>query len=192
MSSITCRDLLLLLLGLDDPEREGLGGITRLQKYVFLLEKEAHVKPTRGGFEFTPYKAGPYSSRLYDDLEFLENLGFIESEVTAESTEEESAEVDYTFEDLIEPEQQSEQHTKPEADAYEERRFFVTDKGKVRVKQLLEEKDYAPIVGRICGLRKKFGKYSLNDLLYYVYKRYPEMTTESEIREKVLRRYSRQ
>jgi len=28
----------------------------------------------------------------------------------------------------------------------------------------------------------------LNDLLFYVYKQYPDMTTESEIKDKVLRR----
>jgi uncharacterized protein YwgA len=158
---------------------------------LFLLEKEGHVKPSGEDFEFTPYKAGPYSPRLYDDLEFLENLGFVESRVTAESTEEESAEVDYTFEDLIEPEQQLEQRGRPEADSYEERVFFLTSEGRSRVERLIEGTESGEIADRIRSLRKKYSRYSLNDLLYYVYTRYPEMATESEIREKVLRRHSR-
>lgn len=189
MASITRRDLVLLLIG-SDPS-EGLGGITRVQKYLFLLEKEDHLAPVGDGFEFTPYKAGPYSSKLYDDLEFLANLGLIKAEVAAESTEEESVEVDFSFEDLIEPEQQLEQRTRPEADAYEERRFAITKKGTERIRRLMQEEDYRPIAEKIKTLRRKFSRYSLNELLYYVYTRYPDMTTESEIREKVLRRHSK-
>lgn len=194
MAHVTRKDLLLLLLGVSPTGQsvESLGGITRLQKYLFLLEKEARIRPSGDGFEFTPYKAGPYSSRLYDDLEFLANLGFIGSRVAAGSTEEETAELDYTFEDLIEPEKELQHRTKPEADAYEERKFFITTKGRKRIQDLLQRNDYEDIADRIRNVKKKFARYSLHDLLYYVYTKYPDMTTESEIREKVLRRRPQQ
>src|SRR4051812_2131020 len=105
MSHISRRDLLLLLLASPSADKNiGLGGITRIQKLVFLLEKEQKLAPTSEGFEFTPYKAGPYSPRIYDDLEFLENLGFISKSVSAETTPEEAAEVNFTFESLMGPE----------------------------------------------------------------------------------------
>src|SRR6266496_4475488 len=92
--SIGRRDLLLLLLGIDGPKAvsEGLGGVTRLQKLLFLLEQEEKIVPSGEGFTFEAYKAGPYSPKLYDDLEFLENLGLIGKRVAAEGTEEEAAE----------------------------------------------------------------------------------------------------
>jgi uncharacterized protein YwgA len=77
------RNLLLLLVGTDPG---GVGGITRLQKLLFLLEREEGLEPTERGFEFEAYKAGPYSPQLYDDLEFLENLGYLVSYVTAEAS----------------------------------------------------------------------------------------------------------
>ena len=87
LPGITRRELLLLVIGIDggsSPSR-GVSGITRLQKLIFLLDQEQEVRP-EDGFDFEPYKAGPYSPKLYDDLELLENLGLIKSEAAAEST----------------------------------------------------------------------------------------------------------
>ncbi len=71
-AKIPRRDLELLVIGADE---DGLNGITRLQKLLFLLEREEGLTRSGADFAFTPYKAGPYSSAIYDDLEFLENLG---------------------------------------------------------------------------------------------------------------------
>jgi len=189
-SQIGRRDLLLLLLGLGSKSEvtEGLGGITRLQKYLYLLEQEEHLMPTGVGFEFTPYKAGPYSSRLYDDLEFLENLGLISKKLSAEATEEEASEVELAFQDLVEPDQELAERGKPEADAFEEYRFKLTPDGAQKIETLLKGGRYQPVVDGVKRVKSRYGRYSLSDLLYYVYTKYPEMTTESEIKEKILRR----
>jgi len=76
----------------------------------------------------------------------------------------------------------------PTADSYEETRYTLTDDGKKKMESLLSRKEYKPFVDGIRKVKSRFAKYSLNDLLYYVYTRHPEMTTESEIKEKVLRR----
>jgi uncharacterized protein YwgA len=195
-SSISTRDLLLLLLDAWAPNQpNGLGGITRLQKLLFLLEKEEGLSPTNRGFEFKPYKAGPYSSKLYDDLEFLENLALLESEVTNEATDEEASEMEneleeadadgLSFDDLI---SSDEQPKRSDPDAYEERRFRLTERGRDHVKALLGKGEYQPVVDKIRRVKSKYSNYSLNDLLYHVYTRYPEMTVESEIKDKVLGR----
>ncbi len=44
------------------------------------------------------------------------------------------------------------------------------------------------MIDGIRKIKRKYGNYSLSDLLYYVYTKYPEMTTESAIKDKVLRR----
>lgn len=183
------RNLLLLLIGLDSDAR-GLGGITRLQKLLFLLEQEEGMEAAEGGYTFEAYKAGPYSPALYDDLEFLENLGLLKSEVTAEASEPEQAELKkLSFDHLIGREVDDDDGP-ASADTYEERRFRVTDNGKERIERLLKAGGVDPVVGKIRRIKSKYGKFSLNDLLYYVYTKYPEMTTESEIRDEVLRRGS--
>ncbi len=194
-NNITTRNLLLLLVGLDS-NPSGLGGITRLQKLLFLLEKEGDLIPTTGGYDFEPYKAGPYSPKLYDDLEFLENLGLLKAQVTSATSEAETEEVDrLSFDHLMG--RDAEQSTEGDvdgaatADTYEERRFHLTDQGRKRIEQLLASDDFALVAKKIRRIKSKYGKYSLKDLLYYVYTRYPAMTTESEIRDAVLRRGSR-
>jgi hypothetical protein len=199
MPTISARDLLLLLIGVDDgAAQEGLGGVTRIQKLLYLLESEEHILPTGEGFKFEAYKAGPYSPRIYDDLELLENLGFLrrsatdtESEVSIEASDPEKAEVDLTFEQLMGPDDvlsSISDEIVPTADSYKESRFYLTALGKQRMEQLLANEDFRPFVAGIRKVKSRFARYSLNDLLYYVYTRHPEMTTESEIKEKVLRR----
>jgi uncharacterized protein YwgA len=191
MATIGRRELLLLLVGLDDPTERGLGGITRIQKLLFLLDAEENIKPGAEGFKFVAYKAGPYSPKIYDDLEFLENFGFLKRSGYSEATEAEKSEVDLTFEELMGPEDvigASEEDVAPTPDTYEEARYHITPEGKKKVEELLRQQQYQPFIEGIRKVKSRFAKYSLNDLLYYVYTRHPEMTTESEIKEKVLRR----
>jgi len=194
MSHINRKDLILLVLGVDvkGDLGEGINGITRLQKFLYLLEREENLKPNANGFEFVAYKAGPYSAKLYDDLEFLENLGLITSEVAGEATEGEVVEVDLSFEELmgectymVEGRPSDALRT---ADVYEERRYRLTKDGKDRVEKLLQRGEYKPVADGIRRIKSKFGDYSLNDLLYYIYTKYDDMATESEIKNKILRR----
>jgi len=194
VAEISSRDMVLLLLGLSPTgiTDQGMGGITRLQKLLYLLEQQENIKPAGNKFEFAAYKAGPFSSKLYDDLEFLENLGLVESEVVSEATEAEADEVDQlTFDDLMSDGQSLPEDSVRAADAHEERRFGLTKKGIAKVDELLQEKGFKPVVEGIRKVKSRFGRYSLSDLLYYVYTKYPEMTVESEIKDSVLRRQHR-
>ena len=182
--SISNRNILLLMLGTGDKAdiANGINGITRLQKFLFLLENEDYIKKIDDGYQFEAYKAGPYSPTLYDDLEFLENIGLIKSETSGVATEEEAADMNFTFEELMD----SEDIKTP--DLYDEKRFKLTEEGLTKVESLLESKKYDHVVNGIKKIKSKFGNYSLNDLLYYVYTKYPDMTTESEIKDHVLRK----
>lgn len=189
MAKISRRDLILLILGVgtEAKKKAGISGMTRLQKLLFLIKQDVRLEEKGSGFEFEPYIAGPYCAKVYDDLEFLENIGFIESEVSGEATEVESSEVDFTFEELIGDD--SDKLKTP--DVYDERRFYLTEKGKNRVESLLKSEVFQPVIDGIRKVKSKFGHYSLDDLLYYVYTKYPEMATESEIKDRVLRRRRR-
>ena len=195
MRAISKRNLIFLLLGLDPDGSicEGIGGITRLQKYLFLLNEEEHVPPSGQGFEFKAYKAGPYSSKLYDDLEFLENLGYIENEITATAMSAEISEMeDVCFDDLMGDGADIVDGELFDgfgsSDAHDEHRFILTQKGKAKVEELLANTEYKPVVDSVRRIKAKFDTDSLFDLLYYVYTKYPDMTVESEIKEEVLNR----
>jgi uncharacterized protein YwgA len=188
--SISKKNTLLLMLGTGRDETNianGINGITRLQKFLFLLENEDCIKKIGDGYQFEAYKAGPYSPTLYDDLEFLENLGLIKSEISGVATEEEEADMDFTFEELMDDEELTDDEIKT-PDLYDEKRFRITKDGAVKVKAILEKEEFAPVVDGIRKIKSKFGNYSLNDLLYYVYTEYPDMTTESEIKDHILRK----
>jgi len=195
---VSKQQLLLMLLGVDGPaaSKRGIGGITRLQKLLFLLWKEAGIQEVDSGFEFKPYKAGPYSRKLYDELELLENLGYVQSEAQGEATEAEAAELEeLSFEQLMGDGAQPFQDvpTRAEAttaDAFEERRFTLTDKGLKVVQGLLAKDEAAPFAEGIRKIKSRFANYSLQDLLYHVYTKYESdgWTSESEIRDQVLRK----
>jgi len=191
-SHITRRNLVLLFLGAsgDPSDTSGsINGITRFQKLLFLLEREGQLVPEGDGFQFEAWKAGPYSAGLYDDLELLDNLGYIQSEVSGKITDAEAAEVDLLdFEDLMGEEEEVSDGITPSPDAYEERRFTLTEKGREKVLDLLSREGVDELVDRIRRIKSKYSHYSLSDLLYHVYTKYPDMTTESEIKEKVLSR----
>jgi len=189
------RNIELLLLGLGPTTKlseSGINGITRFQKLLFLLANEESIPEVSKAFEFTPYKAGPYSSKLYDDLELLENLGLITSESTAEASEPEKAELQaLRFEELMGDggnDSSGEILDSAEgADSYEEKRFRLSEKGQEHVQELLSTEKYKSIADAIGRVKSKYANYSLGDLLFHVYTKFPEMATESEIKEKVLR-----
>jgi hypothetical protein len=190
MLEIGRRELLLLLVGLTESGMTDgkINGITRLQKYLFLLEREGGLTELPGGgFGFEPYKAGPYSSKLYDDLELLENLGLVASAGTAEASDSESADIDrLSFDDLMGSDVGEGVSRTP--DSFEERCFTLTPEGIKWVESLKERSDIDTVLVSIKRVKSSFSHYSLRDLLRYVYKRYPEMTTESEIIDEVMGR----
>ena len=68
-------DIIMLLLM---NENKALVATTRVQKMVFLVEKEAGIVSNDGDFEFIPYRFGPYSFKLAEKIELLANLGLID------------------------------------------------------------------------------------------------------------------
>ncbi|MCK5492846.1 MAG: DUF4065 domain-containing protein [Candidatus Omnitrophica bacterium] len=69
-------DILLILLYADG--NTPIVGTTRFQKLLFLIEQEKKIKPEKESFGFEAYKFGPASKKLYDDLDTLVNMGFMQ------------------------------------------------------------------------------------------------------------------
>jgi len=177
-------DILMLLLGSGSsgrPSHDAIQGTTRLQKLLFLIEHEAGIKATEGkDFDFSAYKFGPVSKELYDDLEKLENLGFLEAKGVAEPSDSEIGEFDLSFEDLMGDEEQESK------EALEERRFKLTSQGIRWLNERIIPKARPDAAEKIRKVRGKYGSFALSDLLYYVYTKYPEWTSASEIKDRVL------
>lgn len=75
-------DMLLLLLYAPGPSGdkcEPIRGKTRLQKEVFLTQKSLREVGIFTYYPFRPYKIGPYSRELYDDIEWMEYEGVLET-----------------------------------------------------------------------------------------------------------------
>jgi uncharacterized phage-associated protein len=181
---LTRGQMLMMLLaapGVRGKDGEPIQGTTRLQKLLFLMEREAKLKPTRGDdFDFTAWKFGPVSKELYDDLEKLENLNLLESESVAEPSKTELDEYGLSFDDLMgEEESQS-------RDSFEEKRYRLSEKG---LEWVRDHELHTEAFDKIRRIKEKYGALSLQDLLHYVYTKYPDMTTASEIKGKVLRRH---
>ena len=81
MDRMNRTDLLLLLLYAAGPSGkncETIGGKTRLQKEVFLAQKDLKDKQIKSNYYFRPYHYGPYSIELYDDVNWLASEDIIE------------------------------------------------------------------------------------------------------------------
>lgn len=196
------KDIILLLLDLN---KNPIVGTTRLQKLLFLIENELNINADCGGFKFVPYKYGPASKALYDDLDFLTLIGYMEKSDDKEILMElDINDIDKYGSEMFLSDKGIYPNKTKKAENYEN--LLIDDKDEVYPVDEPEEKD--SVVYRISGegikflqdnnlldtneaksisqLVKKYGSYSLTSLLQYVYRNYPDFTEESEIKDKIL------
>lgn len=140
---------------------ESIRGVTRLQKLLFLVEKETSFFGEYGEdlqFGFYAHKMGPFSENVYEELRFLKQLQAIETEPLSGK----NSETEFT-----------------------DKKLFLTPKGEkiaIELARLLESSYNEELESIV----ERYNQMTLQDLLRYVYTEYPEYTTESEIREDVL------
>lgn len=177
-------------------------GITRLQKILFLLEMEGGLVLEDGPFGFAPDQLGPLSSQAYDDLVLLEELGLV-VRVRADGTmlkRKKKGLRELGISDLLDDEDGGQSVPDPPehpefpeeagvevlargSSGYEEVVYRLTKKGAEAIERLGVEDLDATLVKR---LTKKYGRYSLSELLKHVYVTYKDFTVESKIRGRVL------
>jgi len=180
----SCKDLLLLFLyakGRAGQQYEPIVGKTRLVKMVFLFEKEIRRKFNLDAQidesampEFEANNFGPFSAKIYEDLEFLVDMGLVD---VAGSGEEE----------LLEDEKQEYEYWQATSGPFQES-FCLTDLGKEFVKSRLKSRLSDSQWKIMDDFKKRCTSAPLKALLKYVYTRYPEMTKKSSIRDEVLGR----
>lgn len=138
---------------------EEIQGVTKLQKLLFLIEEETKFFEEYEddiAFNFAPYKMGPFSEHVYEEVEFLRQMKAIESKPLATES--------------------------PSIDDVElqEKRFIITAKGKKIAKQLAGqlEPEYRT---ELSDLVEEYNSMTLRNLLEYVYTEYPAYAAKSEI-----------
>lgn len=172
-------DLILLLLAAEtaDPDdRFKCDGITRLEKLLFLVDKETDLADEISeSFDFQPYHYGPYSKEVYDAVEFLESMKLLqETSVDAVSGLDIEEELDTLDLDDMN-----------EEGPYVLRRLELTDDGKA-VAQVLSKRISPKGKESLKEIKDRYGTMPLRTLLRYVYATYPDFASQSKIRDSVL------
>jgi hypothetical protein len=179
--------LLLYAKGHRDEICEPIVGRTRLVKMVFLFDREVRrtfnldkIIPDSVIPQFEPYHYGPFSAQVYTDAEFLVDMGFVvvrdseEGDLLAEEVDE------YDYWQAGAGEVTDDEPTNEEV-------FSLTDLGRefVAVGEAgeLSNDQWAALhrFKAVCTATP------LRTFLRYVYTKYPDYTTESKIRDQVLR-----
>jgi len=147
--------LRLLYTPSDSGVSEPMFGRTRVVKAMFLvqrnLEEEFNVD---AGFDFRPYKYGPFDQRVYGALEHLEMIKFVEMTPPGEHSA-----------------------------AYDSKRYQLTEKGLDHGEELWDQISEGQ-QRLLRWVRYEQADRPLGSLLSYIYSNYPDMTTESEISER--------
>jgi hypothetical protein len=169
-------DAIVLLLGAPGATARDQGridGITRLEKLLFLLEKETEAsKWLKEGANFRSDNFGPFSAKAYQEIENLTTYGLINDSATLS----ESVEDTWESEHIIGEEA---------SDPYATRNLELTEKGRRYYEALLAE--LPPEAESVVGeLKRRFGAIPLRRLIRYVYQRHPDFTDKSIIREEIL------
>jgi hypothetical protein len=169
-------DAIVLLLGAPSKSprmRDRLEGITRLEKLIFLLERESRAArwlSERG--DFVPHNFGPFSKKVYQEIDTLVAAGLVEDSAVPASNQDDAWESTHVIGE------------KP-ADPYATRNFTLTADGRRYYSALLGELP-REAEDTLSEFKGRFGSIPLRQLIRYVYERYPEQTTRSIIRDDVL------
>lgn len=185
------KDIILLLLylrGATGKLAEPIFGITRITKLLFIAFQELTLDTIiKNPYRFVSYKLGPFTPELYADLKILTDLGII----TAYPLDPEGIPVinlDRALAAFIATLNSGITATE-RLDAIN-LAFTLTPKGR-QLARLLAQKAPRQNKNLLPGLqivKTTFASLPLTQLLRYVYTRYPEYTTRSEIIEKILGR----
>ena len=185
------KDLLLAFLyspGVSSNNNEPIIGRTKLTKMMFLFEKQIYPRFFEDTIQielpvFEPYYFGPFSKQLFEDLSFFESIGMIESTMTniplSAADKVESAVVfdeddewaDASFDDV------SEQY---------ELSYALSQNGQKYVAEKVWPSFTQAQTEKLIAFKAQINKISLDSLLRYVYRQYPEEAKKSIIANRYL------
>jgi|ERR1700728_1171560 len=177
-SEIDREDVLLLIFESYERlfQKASFNGVTRLEKLVFLLGAEGNLKDIDTLFAFRAYKFGPYSKSVYEAADFLQSVDLVRVETKP-----------YYSYFLAEEEKELQRDIETEGDGEEqipsghERLFTLTDNGKAVADKLrlAWETEHPEYLRKIDEIVSRYGSLPLNQIIRYVYRRFPKMAEKS-------------
>lgn len=190
-SVIDAKDILLILLylpGASEQKNEPIAGRTRIMKIIYIFEKELLERFKNIDQltipEFFAYDYGPFSKDLLDDIRFFKAIGFLEeTPINFELPDFETEERFY--------------NTKEGIGCCDTTKYFLVDNS-TEYKYMLSKKGMEYVeknilfnfieeqIKLLTNFKKKFNSMALNDILIYVYNKYPESAKVSKIRNKFI------
>jgi hypothetical protein len=176
VSKIRRKDLILYLLYANN--KQPVSGRTRLQKLIFLLEKDKKIAThLTSNFGFKAWKYGPFSDDLFRDIEFLENVSLVESRSAGLPAEAERGEQGALDSDYMDDTAEF------SADQmYVLQDFSLTPQGERFVVERIEPKLPPGIKLAVQSAKKEYNRLNLGNLLRFVYSKYPRYAVKSELR----------
>jgi uncharacterized protein len=180
--TVTKSDILLLLLyseGASGKINEPIQGMTRLMKLIFLLNQQSCFKDV---FSFVPYKMGPFTSEVYEEMENLKNYPSPQQPFIR-------AKQDIIDDSYIDPEllklTDDLSVMDDEISASEINQvFYLSSLGAAIAGDLWKELTPQQRL-LIEEVKKLYGNLPLKSLLRNVYRDFPDMTVNSEIKQQL-------
>lgn len=172
-------DAIVLLLGAQVPglPEDEIRGITRLEKLIFLLERETSSSEwLTQTADFEAYNFGPFSEKVYQAVDML---------AAAQLIEDSYAEAPDALDTWEQRDKIGIGNGTDTRDPFTTRNFRLTDRGK-RYFEALSKEMPPKSLKEIVALKKSFAYLPLRQLIRYVYQEYEEFTTKSFIRDEVL------
>lgn len=140
-------NVLILLLyspGYSEDVNEPISGRTRLQKQTFLVQQQLRSLGAKSMYSFRPYKLGPLSYELYNDIEWLKLEGVVSEKI----------------------------NTLPDGTKFS--RFELDEKGVREASSLLEDPNWAYVYNIVKAIKKVTNALDLSTLVESVHETFPE------------------
>lgn len=171
-------DLVLLLLNAHQrlASNAEFRGITRLEKLIFLLAKEQGVEAANDLYSFKAYKFGPFSIDVYEATEFLRGLGLLDISERSFTSYFASTEEELLAEEITEDDEEDGSPV-----TAREKIYSLTEAGKRAAESLRDiwEKERPKDLAKIDDTIRRFSILPLNQIIRYVYRRHPDMASNS-------------
>ncbi len=174
-TSLEIDDAVVLLLGA--PARVSslhgrLEGITRLEKLIFLLERETSAKVwLTEKAEFAPHNFGPFSSKIYQAVDLLSAANIVTDSGAVADSSEDTWELGNVIGEVP-----------GGSDPYSTRDFELTERG-WRYYNALVARLPEGAIEELSTFKDRFATLPLRQLIRYVYQRYTDFTTASGLRQ---------
>ena len=173
-------DVILLTLEANERllGREWFSGITRLEKLLYLIDRETKFEGIGNFFRFEAHNFGPFSKEVYEAIEFLLSCELIEQREKSFTSVYSSSDEAKLLSEISDAEVPDEYGSDNQVT---EKQFRLTPNGRkiARIMRDAVQDRRSSDIQELENVVRMYGTRPLNQLIRYVYHKYPAMTVKS-------------